>query len=83
MGAGRQRGIGDRLMKGPPDEGLRPLLRSLRKPIEQARQQVLRVVDTVQVQTCWEIGRHIVELNKVGRSGRPMGSGCSQPWPRC
>ena len=66
MGAGRQRGIGDRLMKGPPDEGLRPLLRSLRELIEQARQQVLRVVDTVQVQTCWEIGRHIVEFEQGG-----------------
>ena len=66
MGAGRQRGTGDRLMKGPPDDGLRPLLRSLRELIEQARQQVLRAVDTVQVQTCWEIGRHIVEFEQGG-----------------
>jgi predicted nuclease of restriction endonuclease-like (RecB) superfamily len=66
MGAGRQRGTGGRLMKGPPDEGLRPLLRSLRELIEQARQQVLRAVDTVQVQTCWEIGRHIVEFEQGG-----------------
>jgi hypothetical protein len=51
MDAGRQRGTGDRLMKGRPDEGLRPLLRSLRELIEQARQQVLRAVNTVQVQT--------------------------------
>jgi DUF1016 N-terminal domain/YhcG PDDEXK nuclease domain len=66
MGAGRQRGTGDGLMKGWPDEGLRPLLRSLRELIEQARQQVLRAVDTVQVQTCWEIGRHIVEFEQGG-----------------
>jgi hypothetical protein len=42
------------------------LLRSLRELIEQARQQVLRAVDTVQVQTCWEIGRHIVEFEQGG-----------------
>jgi predicted nuclease of restriction endonuclease-like (RecB) superfamily len=53
-------------MKGPPDEGLGSLLRSLRELIEQARQQVLRAVDTVQVQTCWEIGRHIVEFEQGG-----------------
>lgn len=42
------------------------MLRSLRELIEQARQQVLRAVDTVQVHTCWEIGRHIVDFEQGG-----------------
>jgi predicted nuclease of restriction endonuclease-like (RecB) superfamily len=42
------------------------LLRSLRELIQDARQKVLRAVDAVQVQTCWEIGRHIVEFEQGG-----------------
>jgi hypothetical protein len=37
------------------------LLDELRGLIIQARQQALRSVDTIQVQTYWQIGRHIVE----------------------
>jgi predicted nuclease of restriction endonuclease-like (RecB) superfamily len=48
------------------DENLRVLLRNVRELIEQGRQQVLRAVDAVQVQTCWEIGRHIVEFEQGG-----------------
>jgi hypothetical protein len=48
------------------DENLRPLLRNPRGLIQQARQQVLRAVDVVQVQTGWEIGRHIVEFEQKG-----------------
>ena len=48
---------------------LRPLIRSLRDLIQDARKQVLRSVDAIQVQTCWEIGRHIVEFEQGG-SGR-------------
>lgn len=44
------------------DSALPPLLDALRGLIAQARQQVLRHVDQVQVQTCWQIGRHIVEV---------------------
>jgi hypothetical protein len=40
------------------DEGASQLLRSLRDLIQNARQRSLRAVDAVQVQTCWEIGRH-------------------------
>ena len=36
------------------------LLHSLRELILGARHRALRAVDAVQVQTCWEIGRHIV-----------------------
>jgi hypothetical protein len=42
------------------DESTSLLLKNLRDLIQSARQRVLRAVDAVQVQTCWEIGRHIV-----------------------
>ncbi len=38
----------------------------LRALIGEARQQALRAVDVVQVQTCWQIGRHIVEFEQNG-----------------
>jgi hypothetical protein len=47
-------------------EGLRPLLHSPRELIEQARQRALQAVDVVQVQTCWEIGRHIIDFEQGG-----------------
>jgi predicted nuclease of restriction endonuclease-like (RecB) superfamily len=55
------------------DENLRPLLRSLRGLIQEARRQVLRAVDVVQVQTCWEIGRHIVEFEQNGAARAEYG----------
>lgn len=42
------------------------LLVELRALIRQARQRALRAVDTIQVQTCWELGRHIVEFEQGG-----------------
>jgi hypothetical protein len=48
------------------DPALPSLLNSLRGLIRNARQQVLRNVDLVQVRTCWEIGRHIVEFEQGG-----------------
>ena len=45
---------------------LQALLGSLRELIRQARQQVLRAVDVIQVQTCWQMGRHIVEFEQGG-----------------
>ena len=45
---------------------LAPLLGSLGELIRQARQKALRAVDTLQVQTCWQIGRHIVEFEQEG-----------------
>ena len=47
-------------------DGLMPLLGALRQLIADSRQQVLRAVDTVQVQTYWHIGRHIVEFEQGG-----------------
>ena len=49
------------------------LLEALRGLIQQGRQQALRAVDRVQVQTCWEIGRHIVEFEQGGVSRAAYG----------
>ncbi|EXF91290.1 hypothetical protein HK44_019460 [Pseudomonas fluorescens HK44] len=58
-------------MKSPtptlqPDSCLTPLLSNLGELIRQARHKALRAVDTLQVQTCWQIGRHIVEFEQNG-----------------
>ncbi len=47
-------------------QGLGGLLASLREVIQTARQQALRAVDVVQVNTCWSIGQHIVEFEQSG-----------------
>jgi predicted nuclease of restriction endonuclease-like (RecB) superfamily len=44
------------------------LLDALRSLILQARQQAFRSVDTIQVQTYWQIGRHIVEFEQGGQA---------------
>ncbi|MEH6352159.1 PDDEXK nuclease domain-containing protein [Pseudomonas sp. 3JA] len=48
------------------DPQLAPLISELGQLIQQARQKVLRAVDTLQVQTCWQIGRHIIEFEQGG-----------------
>ena len=45
-----------------------PLLTALRDLIQQGRQRALRAVDMMQVQTCWEVDRHIVEFEQGGES---------------
>ena len=45
---------------------LASLLGNLGDLIREARRKVLRAVDTSQVQTCWQIGRHIVEYEQQG-----------------
>jgi predicted nuclease of restriction endonuclease-like (RecB) superfamily len=52
--------------QGPEPDGLVGLLHALRGLIQDGRSRVLRAVDMVQVQTCWEIGRHIVEFEQQG-----------------
>lgn len=49
------------------------LLGALRALIAQGRQQALRAVDMVQVQTCWEVGRHIVEFEQGGEARAAYG----------
>ena len=46
------------------DPKLVSLLGKLGELIRQACQKVLRAVDTVQVQTCWQMGRYIVEFEQ-------------------
>lgn len=55
------------------DLQLQPLLSSLGELIRQARQRALRAVDAIQVQTCWEIGRHIVEFEQGGAARAEYG----------
>ncbi len=50
------------------------LLGQLRGLIQSARQQALRAVDTLQVRTCWEIGRHIVEFEQQGADRAAYGA---------
>jgi predicted nuclease of restriction endonuclease-like (RecB) superfamily len=50
----------------PQDPQLATLVDNLGELIRQARLKVLRAVDTAQVQTCWQIGWHIVEFEQEG-----------------
>ena len=49
------------------------LLDTLRDLIFHARKQALRSVDTIQVQTYWQIGRHIVEFEQAGQERAAYG----------
>lgn len=53
--------------------GLPMLLAELGNLIRQARQKALRTVDAIQVHTCWELGRHIVEFEQGGASRAAYG----------
>ncbi|OFA07853.1 PDDEXK nuclease domain-containing protein [Duganella phyllosphaerae] len=53
------------LVPGPQHQ-IPALLMTLGELIRQARQRALRAVDTIQVQTCWGLGRHIVEFEQGG-----------------
>ena len=50
------------------------LLGQLRSLIQAARGQALRAVDTLQVRTCWETGRHIVEFEQQGAERAAYGA---------
>jgi predicted nuclease of restriction endonuclease-like (RecB) superfamily len=50
------------------------LLLALRELIAQGRQRALHAVDMVQVQTCWEVGRHIVEFEQGGQTRAEYGT---------
>lgn len=53
---------------------MQDLLGHLRNLIALARTQALRAVDVIQVRTCWEIGRHIVEFEQGGASRADYGT---------
>ena len=48
-------------------EPLPALISQLRGLIDSARKQTLPAVDSIQVRTCWEIRRHIVEFEQQGQ----------------
>lgn len=52
---------------------LTPLVAQLRALIADARNQALRAVDVIQVQTCWQVGRHIVEFEQGGAARAAYG----------
>ena len=56
------------------ESSLPGLLAELSDLIRKARQRALRTVDTIQVQTCWELGRHIVEFEQGGASRAAYGA---------
>lgn len=41
---------------------INPLINQLKSLIQQSRNQAYRAVDTIQVQTYWQIGEHILEV---------------------
>jgi predicted nuclease of restriction endonuclease-like (RecB) superfamily len=58
----------------PASATMSELLDQLRTLIQDARQQALRAVDVVQVRTCWEVGRHIVEFEQGGAERAQYGA---------
>ncbi len=63
------------MRKSGGDQNLRPLLDTLRELIQQGREQARTAIDSIQVQTYWEIGRHIVEFEQGGAGRAPYGVG--------
>ena len=61
--------------KSPAKSGLNRLLGELRGLIRQARQQALRSVDWAQVETCWQVGRHLIEFEQEGNARAKYGTG--------
>ena len=55
--------------------GFPPLLEALRGVITQARREAVRSVNALQVQTYWQIGRHIVEFEQGGAARAAYGKG--------
>ena len=50
--------------------------------LEQARSKARSAVNAAQVQTCWEIGRHIVEFEQGGRIRAAYGKRLLPIWPK-
>lgn len=65
--------MGDPTLPRAAEPDLPVLLEALRDLVRNARQRALRAVDTIQVQTCWELGRHIVEFEQAGASRATYG----------
>lgn len=57
----------------PATMDIAPLVGQLRQLIADARHRALRAVDVIQVQTCWQVGRHIVEFEQGGQARATYG----------
>ncbi len=57
-----------------PRDEFSALLGQLKTLITDARQRALRAVDAIQVQTCWQVGRHIVEFEQGGATRAVYGA---------
>jgi hypothetical protein len=62
------------MQPGDAPIAIQDLLSHLRDLIASDRTQALRSVDVIQVRTCWEIGRHIVEFEQGGAARADYGS---------
>ena len=62
-------------LPSPSWEGFPPLLEALRGLIVQARREAVRSVNALQVQTYWQMGRHIVEFEQGGATRAAYGKG--------
>jgi predicted nuclease of restriction endonuclease-like (RecB) superfamily len=58
----------------PATMDIAPLVGQLRQLIADARHRALRAVDVIQVQTCWQVGRHIVEFEQGGQARAAYGT---------
>ncbi len=58
----------------PAQRSFEGLVRELRSFITESRGQIIRAVDTAQVQTCWGVGRYIVEFEQNGAAKAEYGS---------
>ncbi len=63
----------DSNVQGGIEPSLQTLVSQLRELISDARGRVLRSADAIQVRTCWEIGRHIVEFEQGGAARAEYG----------
>jgi len=70
----KKKSFGNRSTSEVVPPSLEKLLGRLRSLIQDARRQALRAVDVVQVRTCWEVGRHIVEFEQGGAARACYGS---------
>ncbi len=62
-----------RLRDESAPDSLNELIGPLRQLIGEARRRALRAVDEIQVRTCWQIGRHIVEFEQGGATRAAYG----------
>ena len=58
---------------GGSEPPLQTLVGQLRELIRDARSRAVRSVDAIQVRTCWEIGRHVVEFEQGGAARAEYG----------